>query len=384
MDIKKINKFLTEKPGFLKKGPKEVLMRLSDIYNEDVTSRDLELVKTSQKAIRASLKASKGKMDTKPQSEKTSDLKASNEAIKLDWAKKSVDAAIKHFSELGPNDKKDRIKKAVESVKKSIEQRLAGGELIPKESNVGIHMVSGCWHFPFHNKQMYKGVLELLKDLGTKVKGFHLLGDTLDLNSLSKHTPGQLPIPGVTLGMEYKGGNEALDGFDKVLPKGIQKTYLFGNHEDRYFRHIKDVDNSKYADALISPTQALKLSERGYTIFENWKEDFFMIGDHLQGIHGEYCSKNPARTHMEKMKSSVIFAHTHRIDICYDGEKAGFNIGWGGDKDSAAFSYVSRITKLNWLNGFALVHIDKEGYFHTQVIPVYNDKFWYNGKEYGN
>lgn len=117
-------------------------------------------------------------------------------------------------------------------------------------------------------------------------------------------------------------------------------------------------------------------------MYTNWKEDFHLLGNSLQLIHGEFCTKYPARTHVDRMKSSVMFAHTHRIDINYDGEKAGFNIGWGGNPEAPAFNYVSRLTKMNWINGFALVHIDEHGNFFTQVIPVFHNHFWYNGKRY--
>lgn len=257
---------------------------------------------------------------------------------------------------------------------------------IPTHINVsapGIHILSGCQHVPFQNKKMQQGILDLIVDLGDKVKGFHILGDMMDMNSLSSHDNNKLPIPGITLGYEYAEGNKYLNTFDNVLPKNAVKTYLYGNHEDRWRRYVSDINNSKFADTLPSPKQALGLNERGYIVKDNWKEDFFILGKHLQLIHGEFCTKYPARTHVDRMKSSVAFVHTHRIDINYDGEKAGFNIGWGGDVDAPAFNYVSRLTKMNWINGFAIVHLDEQGNFFTQVIPVFHNVFWYNGKKYG-
>lgn len=280
-------------------------------------------------------------------------------------------------------------RKIYEVVKEAVDNKQSLVKNLPKttktktSSNVGIHIVSGCWHAPFQNKKMQKGVLDLIKDLGNKVKGFHLLGDILDMNSLSKHDMNSVPLKGITLGYEYKEGNKFLDSFEEVLPKNIEKTYIWGNHENRYTRHINDINASKYADALLSPTSALKLVERGYNVYENWKEDFHLLGKELQLIHGEFCTKYPARTHVDRMKASTMFVHTHRIDINYDGEKAGFNIGWGGDVNAEAFDYVSRLTKMNWINGFALVHIDENGNFFTQVIPVYHNEFWYDGKRYG-
>lgn len=251
------------------------------------------------------------------------------------------------------------------------------------KTKAGMHIIAGCQHVPFQNRKMQAGLIQLIKDLGSKVKGFHILGDMLDMNSLSAHEPNKVPLEGITLGYEYKEGNKYLDSFEAVLPQDVEKTFIWGNHEDRWRRHVSDINNSKYASALPSPTEALQLVERGYKVYDNWKEDFHLLGNHLQLIHGEFCTKYPARSHMDRIKSSVMHVHTHRMDIAYDGEKAGFNIGWGGDVDAPAFNYVSRLTKMNWINGFALVHIDENGNFFTQVIPVYHNKFWYDGKCYG-
>ena len=51
----------------------------------------------------------------------------------------------------------------------------------------GTHLVTGCNHAPFDNKHMTNGMIELVKDLGDKLAGIHLIGDFLDLNSLSSH-----------------------------------------------------------------------------------------------------------------------------------------------------------------------------------------------------
>lgn len=252
-----------------------------------------------------------------------------------------------------------------------------------KLNKVGIHVVVGCNHYPWANMEQEKAILNLIKDLGNKIKGFHILGDFLDMNSLSKHSPNELPIPGITLGYEYKSGNEALDRFEEVLPENCEKTYLFGNHEDRYFRHMKNIDASKLGEALLSPREALKLDYRGYKVYENWKEDRFLIGKHLYAFHGEFTTKYPARTHLDKQKISGIFVHTHRMDVAFDGElRAMFNIGFCGDKEAPCFKYVSRHIRDSWVNGFALVHIDEEGNYYTQVIQMFNNKFCYNGKIY--
>lgn len=245
----------------------------------------------------------------------------------------------------------------------------------------GMHIVLGCMHVPFHNKKIVNGICNLIKDNRDHIEGLHIIGDFLDMNSLSAHDKDRVPIKGVSLGMEYHTGNQILDELTKNLKKDARKTFLYGNHEDRYWRHIADVNNSKYSDALLSPTQGLKLKERGFEVKENWKEDYTGLGK-LQLIHGEFCTQTPARTHLQRYKQGVMFAHTHRADVHYDGNMAAFNIGWLGDKNAAAFNYVSRLTKMSWINGFGIVHIDRDGFYHGQIVTAFNNRFFFNGKEY--
>lgn len=154
----------------------------------------------------------------------------------------------------------------------------------------GIHIILPDIHVPYHNKELLVKLASFIQDNKHQIIGFHLIGDYLDLKSLSSHDDKTIDKSGWTLGKEYEAGNLILDMFDSILPKNIQKTYLYGNHEDRYFRYISNIKNYKTADAIQSPTQALKLKERGYEVFENWKEDSVQVGKyeliHRNILHG--------------------------------------------------------------------------------------------------
>ena len=246
----------------------------------------------------------------------------------------------------------------------------------------GTHLVTGCNHIPFDNKHMTSGMIKLIADLGDKLKGIHLIGDFLDINSLSSHDRGRKPLPGVTLSMEYDEGNKVLDRFDEVLPEKCEKNYMYGNHEDRYPRHMSSSDNSKLGKSLISPEEGLKLEERGYNVLTNWKKDKIRLGNHLDLIHGEFTNIHTAKKHLDSFRGSIMFVHTHRIQMHIESKVGGFNIGFGGDKDSPVFNYATRAMKETWANGFALVDIDEDGFFHVPQITMFNDCFYYNGKKY--
>jgi len=248
------------------------------------------------------------------------------------------------------------------------------------ENKKGIHIILGCVHVPFHNKLLLEKLLQFISTQKNNIVGFHLIGDFLDLKSLSAHDEKTVQLSGLTLGKEYSSGNSVLDSIDSVLPSNIQKTFLYGNHEDRYFRWIGNIKNYKTADAIQSPEQALKLKERGYKIFNNWKEDYFQIGKY-QVFHGIYCTVNPSKSHVDKLRESCIFAHTHRINQFYDGWLHGVNIGCFADLDSDCFSYLSRVEKINWKNGFGIINV-QENYSQAEVIVCEDNGFFYNGKRY--
>lgn len=248
-------------------------------------------------------------------------------------------------------------------------------------SQVGMHILIGCNHVPFHNVQLHDGLLELIKDYKSQIKGFHLMGDFMDLNTLSFHDRGKFTaVPGLNLNQEYAAGNSLLDQFDKVLPSGTWKTYLYGNHEDRYNRWMSSSDNAK--TPLMSPTNALGLTKRGYQVKENWSRDFFTIGKHLDIMHGIYFSIHCAKAHMDKLRGSCAFVHTHRIQSYIEGNTGSFNLGAGADFTSPAFNYATRPMKASWQNGFAIVMIDEDGSYNLTQIICRNNKFYFGGKAY--
>lgn len=244
----------------------------------------------------------------------------------------------------------------------------------------GMHIVIGCVHMPAINKSFFNAFIKFLEDVKGDMKGIHLIGDILDCKSLSSHDMGQ--VSDTTLEKEYDESNKYLDIIDAALPKGIEKNYLWGNHEERFSRIIKRVDMAKFGGALLSPTKGGKFMERGYTIQEDYKNAKIQLGKYLDLIHGEYIVANAAKKHLDVYKKSIMFAHTHKIGTHFDCDKAAFNIGWMGDVEESAFNYCSRITKSQWQNGFAVVQIDADGFYHVQTVQWYNGRFFFGGKEY--
>jgi len=226
---------------------------------------------------------------------------------------------------------------------------------------------------------MYQAVFNYLAK-EVSLKGIILAGDIVDLNSLSSHDRGKVPIKGVTLGWEYREANKFLDEIDDLGAKTT--SFLYGNHEDRYNRAILDVDTAKLGNALISPVDGLNLVKRGYEIYTDWKNDVIKLGKHLDVCHGEFLSVHSAKKTIDTYRKSTLYFHTHRFQIYMEGMVAGWNMGAGADFTAPIFGYATRAMKASWVNASALVHLDKDGYYHVQPLIFMKDKLIINGKRY--
>ena len=241
-------------------------------------------------------------------------------------------------------------------------------------------------HRPFHNKILWDKIIKYISDNKQNIYGIVLSGDYLDLFTLGSYNENSLKnLTGITLESEYDDGIKGLDELDNALgkyKKSCKKYFLYGNHEDRYFREVAKGDNAKYGNSLLSPTEALRLRERGYEVKENWKDDFFTLGSYLDVIHGFYCGIHTAKKHLDMTHKSVMFGHTHRVQMYRHGDKAAYNIGWLGDVKNKVYNYMQRFQKDLWANGFAEVYINDDGNYYVNQISIYNDCFFINGKMY--
>jgi predicted phosphodiesterase len=219
--------------------------------------------------------------------------------------------------------------------------------------------------------------------MGADLYGICLAGDYLDLYTLGSYNSMSLGLlEGIDLGYEYEDGLNGLIELQSALPDGCKKLFLYGNHEDRYFRTMNSRDHKKFGSALRDPIEALRLQENGWQVKTNWKDDFFTLGEHLDVCHGTYHNKHVAAKHLDQNGRSVMFGHTHRIQSFHLGNRAAFNIGGLFDIKNKAFGYMPRMTRRNWANGFAIVNIDNKGDFYTNQVTVWNDCFFVEGKKY--
>jgi hypothetical protein len=241
-------------------------------------------------------------------------------------------------------------------------------------------VIIGCVHRPFHDKQLWDSFLSFLEKNRNDITGIIINGDYLDLRSLSSHEEW---IPdGVDLSMEYSDGLQGIEDIESRLKKNIRKIFIYGNHEDRFFRDKKSI--RKYGSSLPSPHEALELDERGWEVITDWKNGYVTLGNNLDVFHGIKVGANAAKDQLNALPTrDQIFNHTHRFSTYSNNTNTAYNIGCMIDIDNDMFKYVDRGIRAAWALGFATAHIDEYGNNYVTPIKAREDKrFFFQGVVY--
>lgn len=92
------------------------------------------------------------------------------------------------------------------------------------------YLVLGDLHIPEHNMPAIKSILYMMDDI--KFDGLVNIGDFCDFGCISHwNKTKKLTSEGMKLKEDYIIGNSILDEFDKRLPEGCDKHFMYGNHE---------------------------------------------------------------------------------------------------------------------------------------------------------
>lgn len=248
-------------------------------------------------------------------------------------------------------------------------------------------VVIGCSHIPFHLQNMWDATCQLTNWLSSRVTtDFVADGDILDMNSISRHAKGKVAKqPGLTLGKEYQLASAEFDKIDWTRLRN--KTYLYGNHEAWYSLHMQEVDNAKLGEGAVkSPTEGLKLVERGFTVLTRYGQDKHTIGD-LLVVHGYLVNKHSAMAHLETYKQNVLFYHTHRMQTYTDSgpnntQITAYNGGFGGDRSLIAFNYMDEGSKRKWKNAIAVTYTNELGHTTVTLVEWIDNRFVFMGHEF--
>lgn len=239
-------------------------------------------------------------------------------------------------------------------------------------------------HFPWHNDELINAVCRMVRESRPRFNGIVLNGDILDMYSLGKYNADSLSLLREwDLGKEYAVGRQLIHRIDQSLDNpDATRVFIYGNHEDRYFRELERGDRGKYAGALESPESALRLRELGYAVLDQWKDDTYTIGNSLQVTHGLWTPVHAAKKHLDEFAAPVLFGHTHRFQVFGLNLRVAWNVGFMGDKTSRGFSYAPGAKRRQWTNSFAVAAVNGS----TGAVAVHpilcapDGSFYFNGR----
>lgn len=235
-------------------------------------------------------------------------------------------------------------------------------------------------HVPYQNKTLLKKICRLANDI--RVDHLILSGDFLDLSSLSRHNRDSLKkLSDITYDQECDSGAALVRDLEEAAGRS-KRSYLYGNHEDSFNRHLEERDNAKTGKGLQRPEELMRLREHKWEVHTNWKDDSIPVGDHLEIVHGQYCTVHAAKKHFDECEGSVMFGHTHRWQSFVTSKRGSYNIGWLGDPQSPGFSYAPRTQRMKWINGFAVVYTLDDGGFIPVPVQCWENKFTFDGRLY--
>ena len=237
-------------------------------------------------------------------------------------------------------------------------------------------------HVPYHHVPAWRVVLDYIRRgrPGAVVQ----VGDFSSFDSVSSYRPDPKRV--LPLEDEIAGANTALDELDAACRVGGvargNRWLLEGNHEVRLDRYVRE--QAPELRAFIDWREMLKLDQRG------WKTlpylEVLQLGKLDIGHDIGRAGVNAARQSLIDYGNSLLFGHTHRGQVIYQGtaqnkRHVAATIGWLGDPDQITYKH-RRMVLRDWQHGFAVVHFRANGSFWLQFIPVVDGVAVVDGEVY--
>lgn len=228
-------------------------------------------------------------------------------------------------------------------------------------------------------------VLKLVTDFAVSLKpdGVIFNGDIVDCYSISDFDRN--PVSKATLDREIRGAQQLMALFQSVP----QKVWIGGNHEDRLRRHVwkapklvagLDAASRERLVSILDFPEVFGLEERGFRWLPYGAT--FALGK-LLVTHGSIVSKHSgqsAKAHLEKYGASVLIGHTHRGGVHYKRDVKGVHAAY--ENFCLCRLDPEYVQHPNWQQGFSVVHVNDNGHFNVNSIPILpGPSFMYGGEK---
>jgi hypothetical protein len=222
-----------------------------------------------------------------------------------------------------------------------------------------------------------------------KPDGIVRMGDIGEWTSVSPWDKSRQKRPEISrvmdgLNKDLVAVNAGMDLIDYELPSSCKKRILLqGNHEVWIDNMLAQWKN-EVGEYLLKPDLGvpgfLNLKQRGYAYVPYG--DYARFG-HLSAYHGgHFGGQHHANAHIVNLSASVVYAHHHSYQVAKRTKlgvdvHAAWCIGFLG-KQRKPFM---KGKPTNWSHNFAIVHVERDGTFHMDVVEILNGKCYVYGKK---
>ena len=242
-------------------------------------------------------------------------------------------------------------------------------------------------HYPKVDKPTVRALFEYLED--NKPEVFIFGGDQFHFDCISHHTKHTPIFRTRRAYMNDIQGFERdiLTPLERVLPKGCEKVWIIGNHED----WEQDLINEQpELEDAIGHVNLLRLKERGWTIVPlghayKLGKLYVVHGEVLSGV-GNQAGLYPARKAVELYAGNVLAGHTHAPQTFTKVSPVDHRNKWQGIISPIAGDVnpeYLRNRPTAWVNGFNRIEVMENGQYNYYPLLVINGKFSFGGKVYG-
>lgn len=174
--------------------------------------------------------------------------------------------------------------------------------------------------------------------------------------------------------------NRGLDRWDSILDSVgcADRRMIQGNHEIWIDSMVDEIP--QVGDTYL-PKNLMRLDDRGYKYYPYGVENGFKIG-HLNFYHGgHYTTVYHARKHLQELSASVMYGHTHDQQTSKMPTLGGYHGAWSIGCICKRDKEFLKGRPTNWSHNFAIVHVEKNGTFHVEVVEIYNGRCYLWGQK---
>lgn len=206
-----------------------------------------------------------------------------------------------------------------------------------------------------------------------------ILGDFMDCAPVSHWLKDKRQtLEGQRLAKDAEKANILLDDIQKLTKKII---FLEGNHED-WIRQA--INSNPQLEGLIDLEVLLKFKARPKIIQVEEYGGVANLGK-LWFTHGMYVTQNHARAHVEAFGRSIVYGHTHDVQlytkvspIDIDDKHMGLSLGCLADKNPE----YNKNRPNKWVHAVGLGTVRNNGGFNIDPIIISKGVASYAGRNF--